>query len=101
MGALGMALNAIVWWNTLYMDAAGKEVEAGGLTISQEIRSRLSPLAHGHINFHGRYPIVRSHGDGSLRPLRDPGASERVFDRGFPPTVRLLLWQCGLVSMIS
>ncbi|MET7684215.1 hypothetical protein [Streptomyces sp. NPDC005423] len=25
---------------------------------------------------HGRYPIVRSHGDGLLRPLRDPAASE-------------------------
>jgi hypothetical protein len=24
----------------------------------------------------GRYPIVRSHGDGSLRPLRDPAAAE-------------------------
>lgn len=76
LGALGMALNAVVWWNTLYMDAAVKELEAGGLTISQEIRSRLSPLVHEHINFHGRYPIVRSHGDGSLRPLRDPAASE-------------------------
>ncbi|MEU0397191.1 Tn3 family transposase [Streptomyces sp. NPDC006208] len=76
LGALGMALNAVVWWNTLYMDAAVKELQAGGLTISPEIRSRLSPLVHEHINFHGRYPIVRSHGDGSLRPLRDPAASE-------------------------
>lgn len=76
LGALGMALNAVLWWNTLYMDAAVKELEAGGLAISPEIRSRLSPLVHEHINFHGRYPIVRSHGDGSLRPLRDPAASE-------------------------
>ncbi|ROQ65243.1 TnpA family transposase [Streptomyces sp. CEV 2-1] len=76
LGALGMALNAVVWWNTLYTDAAVKELEAGGLTISQEIRSRLSPLVHEHINFHGRYPIVRSHGDGSLRALRDPNAAE-------------------------
>ncbi|MFI5690010.1 Tn3 family transposase [Streptomyces sp. NPDC051636] len=37
-------------WNTLYMDAAVKELEAGGLTISPEIRSRLSPLVHEHIN---------------------------------------------------
>lgn len=58
------------------MDAAVKELQAGGLTISPEIRSRLSPLVHEHINFHGRYPIVRSHGDGSLRTLRDPAASE-------------------------
>lgn len=24
------------------------------------------------INFHGRYPIVRSHQEAALRPLRDP-----------------------------
>ncbi|MCX4596498.1 Tn3 family transposase [Streptomyces sp. NBC_01549] len=76
LGALGMALNAVVWWNTLYMDAAVRELEIGGVTVSKEIRSRLSPLVHEHINFHGRYPIVRSHGDGSLRPLRDPDAAE-------------------------
>lgn len=75
VGALGMALNAVVFWNTLYIDAAVKELEAGGLSISPEIRSRLSPLVHEHINFHGRYPIVRSHRDG-LRPLRDPRAEQ-------------------------
>jgi hypothetical protein len=58
------------------MDAAVKELEAGGLTISPEIRSRLSPLVHEHINFHGRYPIVRSHADGALRALRDPSADQ-------------------------
>ncbi|WP_405945215.1 transposase [Streptomyces sp. NBC_01020] len=58
------------------MDAAVKELEAGGLTISSEIRSRLSPLVREHINFHGRYPIVRSHGDSSLRPLRDSAATD-------------------------
>ncbi|MFC6981869.1 Tn3 family transposase [Streptomyces cirratus] len=26
LGTLGMALNAVVWWNTLYMDAAVKEL---------------------------------------------------------------------------
>ncbi|MFF1498176.1 Mu transposase C-terminal domain-containing protein [Streptomyces sp. NPDC058304] len=35
------------------------------------------------------------------RPRRTVTSSQRVFDRRFPPTVRLLLWQCGLVSMIS
>jgi hypothetical protein len=75
-GALGTALNAVVRWNTLYMDAAVKDLHAGGLTISPEIRSRLSPLVHEHINFHGRYPLVRSHGGGALRALRDPNADQ-------------------------
>ncbi|MBV9026946.1 MAG: Tn3 family transposase [Streptomycetaceae bacterium] len=76
LGALGMALNAVVFWNTLYTDAAVRELEAGGLAIGPEIRSRLSPLVHEHINFHGRYPIIRSHRDGALRPLRDPNADQ-------------------------
>ena len=60
LGALGLALNAVVFWNTLYIDAALRELEAGGLAVPPEIRSRLSPLVHEHINLHGRYPIVRS-----------------------------------------
>jgi hypothetical protein len=63
-------------WNSLYIDAAVTALDAGGLTVSQEIRSRLSPLMHEHINFHGRYPIVRSHGADTLRALRDPAATE-------------------------
>jgi hypothetical protein len=62
--------------NSLYIDAAVTSLETGGLTIFPEIRARLSPLIHEHINFHGRYPIVRSHGTGPLRPLREPGATE-------------------------
>ncbi|MGA5131110.1 Tn3 family transposase [Streptomyces olivoreticuli] len=50
LGALGMALNAVVWWNILYVDAAVKQLEAGGLAILPEIRSRFSPLVHEHIN---------------------------------------------------
>ncbi|MFB6980322.1 Tn3 family transposase [Streptomyces scopuliridis] len=76
LGALGMAIDAVVFWNSLYMDAAVRELDAGRLTVSPEIRSRLSPLIHDHIIFHGRYSIVRSHGTDALRPLRDPGAGE-------------------------
>ncbi|MGX1547220.1 Tn3 family transposase [Streptomyces adustus] len=77
MVAVARAEASRKWMPSIYMDAAVKELEASGLAISQEIRSRLSPLVHEHINFHGRYPIVRSHSDGSLRPLRDPAAFER------------------------
>lgn len=30
LGALGLGLNAITWWNSLYIDAAVKQLEAGG-----------------------------------------------------------------------
>ncbi len=74
LGSLGLGLTAIVYWNSLYIDAAVKKLEAGGMTISPEIRAHLSPLQWEHINFHGRYPIVRTHPGGRLRPLRRPGA---------------------------
>ncbi|WP_326640152.1 transposase [Streptosporangium sp. NBC_01755] len=40
-------------------DASVERVEAGGLGIGPENRSRLSPLLFEHINFHGFYPFNR------------------------------------------
>ena len=76
LGALGLGLNAITWWNSLYIDAAVKRLEAGGLGISPEIRARLSPLVFEHINFHGSYPFHRPGLGGGLRDLRDPRAAD-------------------------
>jgi len=73
LGALGLGLNAIVWWNSLYIDAAVRQLEAGGLGISPEIRARLSPLAFEHVNFHGFYSFHRPDLDGGLRDLSRPG----------------------------
>ncbi|MFG2076375.1 Tn3 family transposase [Nonomuraea maritima] len=78
VGALGLGINAIVWWNSLYIDAAVKRLEAGRLGIkggevTPEIRARLSPLLFEHINFQGFYPFNPELG-GGLRELRDPNA---------------------------
>jgi hypothetical protein len=52
-----------------------KELEASGMSISPEVRARLSPLQFEHINFNGRYPLARPDlTGGGLRPLRDPSA---------------------------
>jgi TnpA family transposase len=75
LGALGLGLNCVAWWNTLYIDAAVRELEAGGMVIPAEVRARLHPLQFDHINFNGRYPIARPDLSG-LRPLRDPAAYE-------------------------
>jgi TnpA family transposase len=75
LGALGLAVNVIVLWNTIYMDAALRQLRAEGYEVRDEDVARLSPLGHEHINMLGRYaftlpePIAR----GELRPLRDPG----------------------------
>jgi TnpA family transposase len=76
LGALGLGLNAIVYWNSLYIDAAVKKLEAGGMRISPEIRAHLSPLQWEHINFHGTYLFNRPELPGRLRDLRDPTADD-------------------------
>lgn len=76
LGALGLGLNAITWWNSLYIDAAVKQLEAGGLGIGHDIRARLSPLVFEHINFHGFYPFHRPDLGQGLRALRDPNAAD-------------------------
>jgi TnpA family transposase len=74
-GALGLGLSCVVWWNTLYIDAAVAQLEASGMTVPLEIRERLSPLRFDHINVNGRYPIARPDlAGGGLRPLRDTSA---------------------------
>jgi TnpA family transposase len=78
LGALGLVLNMVVLWNTRYMDAALKHLEASGVEVKEEDVARLSPLGFGHINFLGRYYFnLDEHvAQGALRPLRDPRAED-------------------------
>jgi TnpA family transposase len=74
LGALGLVVNAIVLWNTLYMEAALKQFQQEGLAVTAADVARLSPLGHRHINFQGRYSFALSEAvaQGALRPLRAP-----------------------------
>jgi hypothetical protein len=74
LGALGLVVNAIVLWNTLYMDAASNRLRAEGYEVRDEDVARLSPLGFEHINMLGRYAFVLPDAvaRGELRPLRDP-----------------------------
>lgn len=74
LGALGLVVNAMVLWNTLYMDAALHQLRAEGLAVCPEDVARLSPLVHTHINFQGRYTfdLAEAVAQGALRPLRNP-----------------------------
>ena len=76
LGALGLVVNAIVLWNTRYMDAVLSQLQADGDAIADADARRLSPLVHKHLNFLGRYHFSLP-GDvrgGVLRELRDPNA---------------------------
>jgi TnpA family transposase len=74
LGALGLVLNMIVLWNTIYIEAVLNQLRAEGYPVQDEDVSRLSPLIHPHINMMGRYSFLLPEivAKGELRPLRDP-----------------------------
>ncbi|HZF98902.1 MAG TPA: Tn3 family transposase [Pseudoxanthomonas sp.] len=75
LGALGLVLNMIVLWNTVYMEAALNQLRQDGYPVHNADVARLSPLLHEHINMLGRYSfsVPEAVPKGELRPLRDPG----------------------------
>lgn len=73
LGALGFVTNAIVLWNSIYMDATISHLRSNGTEVSSEDMARLSPLQFKHINFLGQYHFKLSEriSSGQLRPLRE------------------------------
>lgn len=74
LGALGLVVNAIVLWNTYYMDAALNHLKEQQMVINPEDVARLSPLGFEHINILGRYRFYLAEDlkNGAMRPLRNP-----------------------------
>lgn len=74
LGALGLVVNAVVLWNTRYLDAALAKVRVTDVAVNPEDVQRLSPLLLDHINVLGRYEFAlkESIRQGQLRPLREP-----------------------------
>ena len=75
---LGLVVNMIVLWNTIYIDAALQQLKAEGYPVRAADVARLTPLRWGHINMLGRYAFVlpEAIARGALRPLRNPTAHE-------------------------
>ena len=74
LGALGLVVNIIILWNTIYMEAVLNLLRQEGHIVLDEDVARLSPLIYDHINMLGRYSIAVSDAvaRGELRPLRNP-----------------------------
>jgi TnpA family transposase len=74
LGALGLVLNVIVLWNTMYINAAVDQLRKDGLLVRDEDVARLSPLGFKHINMLGHYSfsIPETVAKGELRKLRTP-----------------------------
>ncbi len=60
LGVLGLVVNALVLWNTRYMDAALDQLCSKGEEVRTEDIARLSPLADSHFNMLGRYHFTLS-----------------------------------------
>ncbi len=58
LGALGLVLNAVVLWNTRYMDAALTRLRERGHLVREEDVVRLAPFGFAHLNVHGRYTFT-------------------------------------------
>lgn len=71
LGALGLVLNIIVLWNTVYMNAALESLRTQGEPAAPEDIARLSPFGHKHINYLGHYSFILSETiqRGGLRPF--------------------------------
>lgn len=80
LGALGLVVNCIVLWNTIYMDQAITQLAREGTQIEAADEARLSPLGYDHLNFLGRYSfeLPEAIQRGEYRPLRTP--EERLLD---------------------
>ena len=58
LGALGLVVNAVVFWNTRYLDAALAKARTTDVVVRPEDVQRLSPLLLDHINVLGRYEFA-------------------------------------------
>jgi Tn3 transposase DDE domain len=71
LSALGLTVNLVVLWNTIYMDASLNQLTSVGYEVRPEDVARLSPLGLKHINMLGRYAFTLPDfvARGELRPL--------------------------------
>jgi hypothetical protein len=71
-------LNAVVLWNTTYLDDALARLRAQGYPVRDEDAVHLAPFGFKHLDVDGHYTFTpfTPPGPGRLRPLRDPDAGD-------------------------
>ena len=91
LNALGLVVNAIILWNTIYMDRALEEMRQRGMTIEPSDVARLSPIGHEHANFYGKYSFTLAEPvqQGAFHPHPINGGARRT---------RLCLSLCRLLA---
>ena len=69
---LNLVTNAVVVWNTVYMQAALDQLRTEGYPVQEDDLAHLSPARFEHVNPYGKYyfPIDEATKRQGLRPLR-------------------------------
>jgi TnpA family transposase len=76
LSALGLVLNCVVLWNTVYLNRTLTALREGGYPVLDTDVARLSPLIRAHISIDGHYSFHLPDLGGTYRPLRDPNADD-------------------------
>ncbi len=77
LGVLGLVLNCVVLWTTVYLDAAVRQLKAQGYPVRDQDMARLSPFVNTHLGVHGAYSfLLPDLAPGAIRDLRDPDATD-------------------------
>jgi hypothetical protein len=58
LGVLGLVLNCVVLWTTVYLDAAVCQLKAQGYPVRDEDMAHLSPFVNRHLGIHGSYSFA-------------------------------------------
>ncbi|MEV0415453.1 Tn3 family transposase [Streptomyces sp. NPDC050448] len=80
LGALAVALNAVVLWHSLYLDRAAERLAADGFPVTDDLLARLSPPRFDHSNFLGCYAFFHLR-EAGRRPLREPSAGDDASEK--------------------
>lgn len=80
LGALGLAVNVCVLWNTWYMDQIVTTLRNQNVAVHDADLARIWPLKSAHIRMMGHYQFTLPEevAQGGFRPLRTPDAAEEM-----------------------
>lgn len=89
LDALGLILNIVVLWNSVYSDRALTALREQGYPVRGEDAARLSAFIRKHIRLEGHYSFNLPDLGGTHRPLRDPDAPEEADRPGSSVRIRI------------
>ncbi|WP_231648189.1 transposase [Saccharothrix sp. NRRL B-16348] len=74
---LSLAVNAIITWNTAYLELALDRLSQRRGRIDHDLLAHISPALMEHVNPYGTYefPVEQEYARQGYRPLRAPGGA--------------------------